>query len=52
VVGEIEAGHVARQKDEARAAQEKAATARRFMGTSFGPKGKVTAEQFYRGRKG
>jgi hypothetical protein len=51
VVEEIEAGHKARQKDEARAARERASTAKRFMGTSFDPKKGIPAEQFERGKR-
>jgi hypothetical protein len=50
VVGEIEAGHKARRKDEARAAKERQATARRFMGTGFSQERSISAAEFYRGK--
>jgi hypothetical protein len=48
---ELTAGQKASQKNEARAAQERKATARRFMGTGFSQERTITAEEFYRRKR-
>jgi hypothetical protein len=45
---EVETGQAEVKRQRERAEKAAKQTAARFMGTSFGPEGKVTAEQFYR----